>query len=55
MSSLGVDMSTMWRLSEDLSAARRFGVHRGHHHHPHHHHHPFSHHRTASIPVIYNG
>lgn len=50
MSSMGVDVGVMWRLSEDLNAARRFAV-RVHQQHQHHHHH---HHRPP-MPVIYSG
>lgn len=40
MSSVSVDMSAMWRLSEDFNAARRFAAVRYPTHRP---------------PVIYNG
>ncbi|GAB0093408.1 DNA-binding protein D-ETS-6 [Sergentomyia squamirostris] len=43
MSSVGLDVGVMWRLSEDLNVARRFAV-RVQHHHP----------RTSGMPMIYN-
>lgn len=45
MSSVGLDVGVMWRLSEDLNVARRFAVRVQHHHHP----------RTSGMPMIYNG
>lgn len=49
MSSMGVDVGVMWRLSEDLNAARRFAVRVHQQHHQHHHHH------RPPMPVIYSG
>jgi hypothetical protein len=63
MNSVGMDMGAMWRLSEDLNAARRFAAFKQqHHNHVHHHHghnNPYplhhSHPRTTTVPVFYNG
>jgi hypothetical protein len=58
MNSVGMDMGAMWRLSEDLNAARRFAAFKQQHHHHHNHsnHYPLQHsHRPAAVPVFYNG
>lgn len=50
MSGVSIEMGTMWRLSEDFNAARRFARDRFTNFSAHHHHH---HHRH--YPSIYNG
>lgn len=46
MTSMGVDAGVMWRISEDLNAARRFAVRVQHHHH---------HHHRQPVSMIYSG
>lgn len=43
---MGVDVGVMWRISEDLNAARRFAVRVQQHHH---------HHHRQPVSMIYNG
>jgi len=50
MTSVGIDVGAMWRLSEDLNVARRFAVRMQQHHH---HHHAAA--TAASMPMLYNG